>query len=128
MGRQTRSLRVVEEKFRPLVTRGSSTSATIPNNGVVVLSTSYATDYTLDNPVQGCRVVLYNSEATTGVLVRVNPKGSTVSSIGASTVVYFIEFDGAGDKSVTLEGINSTGWIVSAITPVSTALNLAASS
>lgn len=127
MGRQQRTLPSNEGYLKTnVLTRGSSTVATIPNYGVTVLTTDLGTDFVLAPPVEGCRKTLIMNQATTGVLVRCNVAGSTGVIFG-STGPTVIEFDAAGDKSVELLGINSTQWHIISIRPVSTAINVGSS-
>jgi hypothetical protein len=109
-----------------VLTRGSSTVATIPNYGITVLTTDLGTDFVLAPPVAGCRKTLIMNQGTTGVLVRANVAGSTGIIFG-STGPTVIEFDAAGDKSVDLVGINTTQWHITGVRPVSTAIVIAAS-
>lgn len=109
-----------------VLTRGSSTVATIPNYGVTLLTTDLGTDFVLAPPVAGCRKTLIMNQATTGVFVRANVAGSTGIIFGSTGPTVF-EFDAAGDKSVELVGINSTQWHVLSIRPATTAINLGSS-
>jgi hypothetical protein len=127
MGRQLRTPPSMQGNLPVTVTRGSSTVATVANYGVTELTTDLGVDFTLAAPESGCLKVVYVRQATTGVLLRANPKGVTAVMYD-TTGNSFIEFDGAGTKVVTLVGINSTQWLISAIAPVSTALNVAATS
>jgi hypothetical protein len=125
MGRQLRTLREGESRLRVPVTRASSTRASIPNYGVTLITTATGTDYVLDPPTEGVTKVLYNNEATTGVLVRANPKGQTGVTFTTTATDIAIEFDGTGDKVVTLLGLSTSRWLITAIRPVSTAIVIA---
>jgi hypothetical protein len=127
MGRQLRTLPSMQGNLPVTITRGSSTVATIANYGVTELTTDLAVDFTLAAPETGCEKIVYCRQATTGVLLRANPKG-TSAVMYDTTGNAFIEFDGAGTKVVRMVGINSTQWLITSIAPVSTALNVAASS
>jgi hypothetical protein len=131
MGRQQRTPPQHEGRLNvSVLTRGSSTVATISNYGLTVITTDYGTDFVLAPPVQGCVKELSMSQATTGVLVRANVAGVTAVKFG-STGATVIEFDAAGDKYVRLVGLDSTSWIITGsaigIAPVSTAIVIAAS-
>lgn len=127
MGRQQRTLPSNEGRLKvDVLTRGSSTVATIANYGLTVLTTDFGTDFVLDAPVQGCVKELVMTQATTGVLVRANVAGQTAVKFG-STGATVIEFDAAGDKYVRLLGLNSTAWHVTGLVPVSTAINIGTS-
>jgi hypothetical protein len=93
MGRQARTLPSNEGYRRTdVLTRGTSTKATIPNYGVSLLTTDLGTDFVLDPPVEGCRKTLIMNQGTTGVFVRANVAGSTGIIFG-STGPTIIEFD-----------------------------------
>jgi hypothetical protein len=127
MGRQQRTLPSNEGRLKvDVLTRGSSTVATIPNYGVTVITTDFGTDFVLDAPVQGCVKELVMTQATTGVLIRANVATQTAVKF-TSTGATVIEFDAAGDKYVRLLGLNSTAWHITGLVPVSTAINVGSS-
>jgi hypothetical protein len=131
MGRQQRTPPQHEGRLNvDVLTRGSSTVATIANYGLTVITTDLGTDFVIAPPVQGCVKELVMSQATTGVLVRANIAGVTAVKFG-STGATVIEFDAAGDKYVRLIGLNTTAWHMTGsqigIAPVSTAIVIAAS-
>jgi hypothetical protein len=127
MGRQQRTLPSNEGRLKvDVLTRGSSTVATIANYGVTVLTTDFGTDFVLDAPVQGCVKELVMTQATTGVLIRANVAGGSAVKF-TSTGATVIEMDAAGDKYVRLLGLNSTAWHITGLVPVSTAINVGSS-
>jgi hypothetical protein len=131
MGRQQRTLPSNEGRLKvDVLTRASSTVATIANYGLTVLTTDFGTDFVIDAPVQGCVKEIVMTQATTGVFVRANVAGVTAVKFG-STGATVIEFDAAGDKYVRLLGLNSTAWHVAGsaigVAPVSTAIVIAGS-
>ncbi len=127
MGRQLRTLPSMQGNPTIPVVRASSTVSGIANYGVTELTTDLGVDFTLAAPEAGCVKVVYCTQATTGVLLRANPKGTSAVMFD-TTGNAFIEFDGAGTKVVSFVGINSTQWLITAIRPVTTALNIAGSS
>jgi hypothetical protein len=131
MGRQQRTPPSHEGRANiGVLTRGSSTVATISNYGVTVLTTDLGTDFVLAPPVAGAVKELVMTQATTGVLVRANVAGGSGVTFG-STGATVIEFDAAGDKYVRLLGLSATAWHVAGsaigVAPVSTAIVIAAS-
>jgi hypothetical protein len=131
MGRQQRTLPSNEGRLKQdVLTRASSTVATISNYGLTVLTTDFGTDFVMDAPVQGCEKRLVMNQATTGVFVRANVAGVTAVKFG-STGATVIEFDAAGDKYVRLLGLNSTAWHVAGsaigVAPGTTAIVIAGS-
>jgi hypothetical protein len=131
MGRQQRTPPSHEGRLNiDVLTRASSTVATIANYGLTVLTTNFGTDFVMAPPVQGCVKELSMSQATTGVFVRANVAGVTAVKFG-TTGATVIEFDAAGDKYVRRVGLDSTSWIITGsaigIAPVSTAIVIAGS-
>lgn len=127
MARTFRSNREGEVELRRTVTRASSTVATIPNYGTSLLTTGPGTDYVLAPPAEGVIKTLLMNQATTGVLVRACPAGTTGITFNATGGDAVIEFDATGNKSVGLVGLNSTAWAVLYRHPATTAINVGTS-
>ena len=110
MGRQRRTIPSNEGAKETGVILKSSTLISIPNYGVTHLTTALtAGDWVLDAPTEGCHKYLYNTIATTGIVVR-GSTGVTVTFTDAGATQ--IKFDGSGSKVVHLIGRNSTQWLV----------------
>jgi hypothetical protein len=110
MSRQLRTPNSNEGEKEVGVIAKTSQRISIPNYGVTHLTTALtAGDWVLDAPTEGCHKYLYNTIATTGIVVR----GSTAATVtftdaGATQ----IKFDGAGEKVVHLIGRSATKWLV----------------
>jgi hypothetical protein len=122
MGRQYRAPRQGQFSAAYTVTKASSTVATVPTGGLVILSTVVGGDFSMMAPEQGVRTQIYVNLVTTGGLaVRACTKGGT-GSFSSTAADCVLKFDKAGPHLVSLLGVSSTQWAVEGITPVSTAV------
>jgi len=122
MGRQYRSPRQGGSRAAYTVTKASSTVATVPTGGLVILSTAVGADFSMMPPEEGVRTQIYVNLVTTGGLaVRACTKGGT-GSFTSTAADCVLKFDRAGPHLVSLVGVSTAQWIVEGITPVSTAV------
>lgn len=127
MGRTARSRQNGEQRLRFTTVTGSSTRATIGNSGVTLITTATGTDYVLYPPEEGVIKTILMNQATTGVFVRACPAGTTTVTFTSTAADNVIEFDAAGQKAITLVGLNSTSWQVLYRNPATTAINVGTS-
>lgn len=124
MGRQYRSPNRGEGRQSYSVAIASSTAATVPTGGLAILSTAVGADFTLAAPETGVRTDIAVSAlvTTAGIILRACPAGSTTITFSSTSADNVLKFDRAGPNTVSLLGLNSTRWLVTGLTPVSTAV------